>query len=139
MKQAIQKKLKSQKGESLIETMISVMISVAAILLFAEASMTGVKMITTSEDTMDAYYEQNNKLAGEESASSGGTGIVIEFQPTGSGMDLAETQSGMLGSVNVYENTKKSVASYRVASPEENDPAEIVEDDEDIGDSDEED
>lgn len=125
-------KLKSKAGESLIETLASVMISVLGILMFAGAAASATSMITVSRSTLTAYYEQNNNLTEEKNGTAVDNVVKVEFTavPSGAGgmsttTDLASKQSDLLGSMLVYKNSKKTIASYRTSNPTENDPTKI--------------
>ncbi len=131
-KNRIVRKLKSQRGESLIETLASVMISVLGILMFASATASSTKMITTSKKVMNNYYEQSNNLTEEKNGTSTGQVVKVLFTQLPSGVsglagsaDLAKKQSDLVNNMTVYTNTNKTVASYRTSDPKENDPATI--------------
>ena len=126
------KKLKSKAGESLIETLASVMISVLGILMFAGAAASATRMITVSRSTLTAYYEQNNNLTEEKNGTAVDNAVKVDFTavPGGAGgmsstTDLASKQSELLGSILVYKNSKKTISSYRTSNPTENDPTKI--------------
>lgn len=52
----IKKKLKSKKGETITETLVSVLIAAAAMILFASMITSSQRILKKSESIMDAYY-----------------------------------------------------------------------------------
>lgn len=63
MRQKVQNKLRSRAGESLVETLISLLVSSAALLMLAGAITTASRLVTTSRDTLDEYYANNERLS----------------------------------------------------------------------------
>ncbi len=113
-------RLASNKGESLIETLISVVISSLAITMFTGAVISVSRMITTSNTTMNQYYKENAKLSAQDDGGLTSHSLTITFSsaPTGSsiaGTDLAAAQGDLSNHITVYKNAKKSVASYRIS------------------------
>ena len=128
----VSKKLSSRRGESLIETLFSMLISVLGILMFAGATAAAGRMVTSGKSTMDAYYEQNNNLTQEKTGTADGSAVKVQFTQIpgeASGLagsaDLAKKQSDLLGHMVVYTNSKRTVSAYRTSESKENDPAAI--------------
>lgn len=60
--QAIFKKLTSTAGESIYETLISLLVASLALLMLAGAVSSATGMITRSREKLGEYYESNDKL-----------------------------------------------------------------------------
>ena len=63
MNRRIRKKLHSRSGETIAETLIALLISALALVMLAGAISAGTRIILQSENTIQAYYQENNKLA----------------------------------------------------------------------------
>ena len=55
-------KLRSRAGESISETMVSVLIAALALVMLAGAVSTASHVITDSKDKLDDYYAENEKI-----------------------------------------------------------------------------
>lgn len=87
MKQVKQiKKLSSQAGETIFETLVSLMIAALALFMLAGAITSASGVIQRSKTQLDAYYSANE--TGVVGMSSGGTavtdGVTITDADTGS-------------------------------------------------------
>ena len=71
----IKKKLKSEKGETITETLVSVLIAAAAMILFASMITASQRILTKSEGIMEAYYDGNSAM---EMAAARKTGVDIK-------------------------------------------------------------
>lgn len=67
----LKSKLKSKKGETITETLVSVLIAAAAMILFASMITSSQRILQKSERIMDAYYAGETKM--EEAMATGGT------------------------------------------------------------------
>ena len=67
----LKNKLKSKKGETITETLVSVLIAAAAMILFASMITSSQRILQKSERIMDAYYAGETKM--EEAMADGGT------------------------------------------------------------------
>lgn len=67
----LKNKLKSKKGETITETLVSVLIAAAAMILFASMITSSQRILQKSERIMDAYYAGETKM--EEAMAVGGT------------------------------------------------------------------
>ena len=67
----LRNKLKSKKGETITETLVSVLIAAAAMILFASMITSSQRILQKSERIMDAYYDGETKM--EEAMANGGT------------------------------------------------------------------
>ena len=57
------KKLRSKAGESISETLISLLVASLALVMLAGAISSASAMITKSKDKLGDYYRENEKLA----------------------------------------------------------------------------
>lgn len=67
----LKNKLKSKKGETITETLVSVLIAAAAMILFASMITSSQRILQKSESIMNAYYAGETKM--EEAMVTGGT------------------------------------------------------------------
>ncbi len=67
----LKNKLKSKKGETITETLVSVLIAAAAMILFASMITSSQRILQKSESIMDDYYAGEAKM--EAAMASGGT------------------------------------------------------------------
>lgn len=66
MKSKAIKKLSSQAGESIGETLIALLISALALMMLAGAISSAMRIVTNSKDRMDDYYQVNNAIVERE-------------------------------------------------------------------------
>ena len=69
MKQRIIKKLASQSGESIGETLVALLISALALVMLAGAVSAGMRIVTNSKEKMDEYYKVNNAVVARETSA----------------------------------------------------------------------
>ena len=104
----IAKKLRSQAGESIAETLIAVLVIAVALTMLAAMITATANMVKTSEKTMDEYYTENAALE----TLSGGTETTIVITSED------ETSSGTIESVSAaYAENKvlsEPVIAYRM-------------------------
>lgn len=67
----LKNKLKSEKGETITETLVSVLIAAAAMILFASMITSSQRILQKSERIMDDYYAGEAEM--EEAMATGGT------------------------------------------------------------------
>ena len=79
MKKNIWGKLSSQAGESIAETLLALLISALALLMLSGAVSAGMRMVTSSSQLMQKYYDGNNSLVKRE-------GTSVEYNITVSGL-----------------------------------------------------
>ena len=65
------KKLKSTSGESIAETLVSVLIAAFALLMLAGTVNTASGLITKGQKKMSEYYNANNILATQDEDANG--------------------------------------------------------------------
>lgn len=84
----LKKKLKSQAGESLAETLIALLIAVAALVMLAGAISASANVIQRGQQKLDAYYSANETADGVVQMS--GTGDAGTVKITESSNAIAE-------------------------------------------------
>lgn len=108
-------KASGSRGESLVEVLVSIVISGLAILMLATTVAASVNVNMSSERVMNAYYDASNGLAEKgASTSSDATGSVKIKQG-----DALVTLSGSRDSVPVNYYYDENVGGTIVASYEE--------------------
>ena len=118
MKKRICRKLRSKAGETIAEVLISLLISSIALIILAEMIGAATNMVTSSENTLKAYYEESNNLAQQTTGSSSASVTL-----TMDGTEFSEP-------INLFENEKKlggvEVMSYKLQAqpqPEGGEPS----------------
>ena len=101
--QAIFKKLTSTAGESISETLISLLTASLALLMLAGAVSSATGMITKSRTKLEKYYESNDKLV-TVSDSTPGQVTIHSTGLTDQTVSIQYTQNTELGD--------KTVVSY---------------------------
>lgn len=109
MNQNIEKKLRQQRGESIAETLIGLLISSLALLMLAGAITTATRIITQSKNVMRNYYEKNNDMIEEKNSGSSGTLVLSEKNASGTEGDISKSFS-----VKYYKN--EMLGNYPVIS-----------------------
>lgn len=71
-------KLQSEKGESISETLIALLISSLALLMLAGAVTAGTRVITESVKKMDTYYVNESNMVNRIGSSPIGIKIVLK-------------------------------------------------------------
>ena len=103
---SIRKKLNSQAGESIAETLVSLLIAALALVMLAGAMSASTNIVIRSRDKLDGYYDANEQPSGIVKKASGGkTG---EMTISGSGV---ATQS-----IGVYYFTNDKLGKLPVVS-----------------------
>lgn len=79
----LKNKLKSKKGETITETLVSVLIAAAAMILFASMITSSQRILQKSERIMDAYYagEAEMEAAMAAGATTGRTDNKVTIKP----------------------------------------------------------
>lgn len=108
LKNAAGKKLKSNSGESLAETLVAVLISAFALLMLAGTVNTASNLITKGQDNLSKYYAANNNLA-EHSTPSSNLNITVQDK-TGLALETGSVSSYTPGSNGT--NFGKSLIAY---------------------------
>ena len=110
MMTTIKKKLKSNTGESIAETLVAVLIAAFALLMLAGTINTASSLITKSQDTLDEYYRANNAMTTRNSTGTTGT------------FEIKDGETSIIScSVSVYSNASKlgedRVSAYDYVPP----------------------
>ena len=115
--QAMVKRLKSNKGESISEVLIALLVSALAIILLAGMINASTEMIQKSKAKMDKYVDAENGIV-EQSADDPDTGSVTVVQGNGaSPVKLTDDAPDAGIQVEYYTNSesgKNTVRSYKV-------------------------
>lgn len=104
MKEKVKGKLRSRAGESIGETLISLLISALALVMLAGAVSSAADIVKRSKKAMDQYYDANAKIVASEGEQFG-----IE--------DLKLGPYGM-PDVNCYQNSSLGDTSVIVYTAE---------------------
>lgn len=83
MKKKMVNKLRSRSGETLAETLISLLIAALALVMLAGAISASAKVITTSRQKLSTYYSENEKPGGVVSMSGSATKGSINITTSG--------------------------------------------------------
>ena len=83
----LKNKLKSKKGETITETLVSVLIAAAAMILFASMITSSQRILQKNESIMNEYYDGEEKMEAKmaSSGTAGGstTGAVAGTEGAG--------------------------------------------------------
>lgn len=82
MMERIKRKLSSQAGESIGETLIALLISALALVMLAGAVSTAMRIVTNSKEKIDVYYKVNNALVAREATAPTINGTTVEGYST---------------------------------------------------------
>jgi type II secretory pathway component PulJ len=109
-------KLRSRRGESLVEILISLVVSSLGILMLAGVIATSTRIIKNNSLLMDQYYRRNNVLETRADDAVSGDGVTVE-----SGAAIKITPEGK-ASVHytvkyyVHEQNGEYIVSYKKVS-----------------------
>ena len=92
----LKNKLKSKKGETITETLVSVLIAAAAMILFASMITSSQRILQKSESIMNDYYAGEAKM--EAAMADGGTDDGIK---TGNGTVTIQPANNTLPRYNI--------------------------------------
>lgn len=113
----IKAKLNNTKGESLVETLVALMISAISIATLVLMIDTSGRLITGSIDKMNTYYTEEDKLVRQNGDGRGAT-VLIENGSSPVNLKAGNKSEGEESSripISVFENKtlKENVLSYR--------------------------
>lgn len=93
----LKNKLKSKKGETITETLVSVLIAAAAMILFASMITSSQRILQKSERIMDAYYDGETKMeaAMAAGATTGRSKTGAETEGAGEARTSGTTDDGI--------------------------------------------
>ena len=77
MKNRASKKLTSQAGESIGETLVALLISALALVMLAGAVSAGMRIVTNSKEKMDTYYKVNNAIVARATTAPTVNGTAV--------------------------------------------------------------
>lgn len=109
----VKKKLFSQAGETIAETLIALLVSALALVMLAGAIGTAARIISQSETKMQQYYQANNTLASPGTGEEGKKGTAtIGFTKSGGSIKLVDTDSFSVKYTKNDEISSKPVVAY---------------------------
>ena len=114
--QPIRKKLHSRAGETISETLISLLIASLALVMLAGAVTSGSAMIAKGRTKLEDYYSKNEKLAtiSQPAAGDSKTGSLKWELVSGKELD-GQTFSVVYAENDAFSN--KKVISYIKSTP----------------------
>ena len=112
LKDRINKKLRSSAGESLSETLVSLLISALALAMLAGAITAASHMITSSRDKLRTYYAAKENVETRGATTGSNLNVTIKENKTNG----ATIQSNI--SVGQYSVTafRKNIVAYKKTS-----------------------
>ena len=124
MKKRILKKLSSQSGESIGETLVALLIAALALTMLAGAVSSAMNIVTRSKKSMDDYYTVNNAVVARATVQPSKNGLTVNgtvYHPNG----LTLTVSGLNSTnddytVDYWSNQQISgtqVIAYTLSTP----------------------
>lgn len=105
----------AEEGETIVEALISVLISALALLLMATAIGSSVNIVRSSRDHMEAYYSRESSML----ASSGISGSEVKSSVGVGGTDVAvpiwKAASGYTNTIPVqsFSNSEDNIRLYK--------------------------
>lgn len=108
--------VREERGESLVEALVSVLIGGLALLMLAVVIASTSHLITDSRQEMEGYYSQANAFAASAGvdASAQLRGTVALVDESGNRVSLASDDTDQRVVYNVGEVTGKTVVTYQV-------------------------
>lgn len=106
----IKERLCSQKGESIGETLVSLLIAALALVMLAGAMTSASNIIISSRNKLESYYDANESLAKRESGTPMVNTLKLE--------DTSGAVSSQTITVSYYQNTvfsDKPVVVYDIS------------------------
>ena len=117
----IRRKLHSNRGESLSETLVAVLLITLALTMLAAMISSTASLVKTSEKKMNDYYKNNVQLETFASAASEGKVDIVLGDGSGSGMGAGSTGTIESPQVDYVLNdafSKTPVVAYRLSAGE---------------------
>ena len=114
MKKRLGKKLRSRAGETISETLVSLLVASLALVMLAGAIAAATRVIVKSKNKLDSYYGESNTVA-EQNSDDAKEGLTIQVE-WGGGMKEQLTYNAYY-----YENdefTSTPVISYQIKKDE---------------------
>lgn len=114
MKQRILKKLSSQAGESIGETLVALLISALALMMLAGAVTSAMRVVTRSKDAVGNYYAINNVIAARatDAPTIDGAAVTV-YTANGLTVSIGDSSANLQPSttsypVNLWKNEQLS-------------------------------
>ena len=108
-------RLRSQAGESIGETLASLLIAALALTMLAGAVTTAGNVVTRSRNKLNSYYEAANSVAQMSSGTTSTSGRV-----TITDNDNSSTYKGETHQIKLYSNSEQfgniQVAAYKLSN-----------------------
>lgn len=108
----LKNKLNSQTGESIAETLVSLLIAALAILMLGGAMNAASGVVTRSRDKLDVYYSANEESNGVVKIA-GGTGVEKGITITDSSGAISQQSFDVIYDCN-EEFSNALVVSYKL-------------------------
>lgn len=127
----LKNKLKSKKGETITETLVSVLIASAAMILFASMITSSQRILQKSEHIMDAYYDGETKMeeamatmgtAGTGEVKTGGAAEAGEARTSGTTDGGIRIGSGMV----TIKQANGTLPRYGISNKHNNEPINVT-------------
>lgn len=139
----LKNKLKSKKGETITETLVSVLIAAAAMILFASMITSSQRILKKSESIMDDYYageaEMEAAMATGGTTGKSATGVAMAAEGTevtgeaksGSTAEAGDAKSGgTTGEVKtgtvIIKQANNTLPRYNISYRQTNDPINVM-------------
>lgn len=90
---ALRSKVRSVRGESITEVLVSIVISGLAILMLATVIATAMNVNKSSREAMNNYYEANNNVVSNATTVTG----TVTVSPAAGGSAIAIASSDSVG------------------------------------------
>lgn len=123
-------KLKSKKGETITETLVSVLVAAAAMILFASMITSSQRILQKSESIMDAYYDGETKM--EEAMATMGTVGAGEVKTGGAAAGEAKTSDTTDGGIRIgsgrvtIKQANGTLPRYGISNKHNNEPINVT-------------
>ncbi len=95
-------KLKSCDGETLAELLVSVLVIVLALTMFATALMASRKMLANGDEILDTYYHERNELELEANETNGTLHFQVKQGTNYKNTGFTAKEVGKLGTYSVH-------------------------------------
>ena len=107
-------KLKSCGGETLAELLVSVLVIVLALTMFASALMAARKMLANGDAILDTYYSERNVLEKEADGTDGTLHFQVKQGTNYKNIGFTAKTGGEMGAYSIHlYSEKENAASSR--------------------------
>ena len=117
VRKEIKGKLRNRAGETIAETLVSVLIAAVALMMLAQMISATISMVKTSEEKVDAYYRANEALTtltavqgANVSSSAGSVSFTVSDDVT-EGLNIPAQAVTVYQNLN-YSDAKRTVCAY---------------------------